>query len=79
MIAQVSQSAIYCMYLQDRFHIVKIHLPVIPVYPLGLAEGPITATKVASSRAVILFAGKASHCWHDSWTLAQLSAGVRPR
>ena len=60
------------------FHVVKIHLPVIPVYPLGLAEGPITATNVASSRAVILFAGKASHCWHESWTLAQLSAGARP-
>ena len=36
--------------------------PVIAVYPLGFAEGPITATKVASSRAVKVLLGKASHC-----------------
>ena len=52
---------------------------MIPVYPLGFADGPITASKVASSRVVIVFEGKVSHCWQDSSTLAQLSAGVRPR
>ena len=36
------------------------------VYPLGFAEGPITATKVAASFTVNVFLGKGSHCWHVS-------------
>ena len=35
--------------------------PVMPVYPLGLAAGPITATKVASSRTVKVEVGNTSH------------------
>ena len=49
------------------------------VYPLGFAEGPITATKVVFSRAMNLFLGKGSHCWQVSWTPSHSFTGSRPR
>ena len=35
-----------------------IRSPVMAVYPLGFAEGPITAVKVVSSRTTNLLVGK---------------------
>ena len=36
--------------------------PVIAVYPLGFADGPITAMNVVFSRAINLSGTNGSHC-----------------
>ena len=64
---------------QFRAVITKLGSPVMAVYPLGFPAGPITATNVASSRAVNVLAGKAGHCWQDSCTPLHSSTGLRPR
>ena len=54
--------------------------PVMAVYPLGFAAGPMTATKVASSRMMKLLVGNGSHCWQSKETpLHSFRGGSRPR
>ena len=71
----------WCCTCDHHMHIYTIcmYSPVMAVYHLGFAEGPITATKVVLSRAVNLFIGKGSHCRQDSWTPVHSSIESRPK